>query len=98
MPTPVPTPTVTVFVPSPVPIPVPVVGPKGGLDWGNVPQWVSGVLSGLSVLAVFYVILRDRRNRRREQMSQLIVRWDQDRRAKREYEDNIVLTNRSKSD
>jgi hypothetical protein len=45
----------------------------GGLDWGNVPQWVSGILSSLSLLVAFYIILRERRKDESEQARKVLA-------------------------
>lgn len=41
------------------------------VDWGNVPAWVGSILTGGSLLLGFYILLRDRRGRERQQAEQL---------------------------
>src|SRR5262245_22400358 len=45
------------------------------VDLGNVPQWVAGVLSGVSLILALYIVLRDRRKAEREQAEQVVVSW-----------------------
>jgi len=47
----------------------------GKVDWGNVPQWVSALLSGLSVLLALFIIFRDRRRAELEQAMKLAADW-----------------------
>lgn len=47
--------------------------PWHSVEWGNVPSWISGVLSSVSILLAFYIILRDRRKVEREQVNKLVV-------------------------
>lgn len=43
------------------------------MDWGNVPAWVSGVLSGTSILLALRIIRRDKAKDEREQVSRLVI-------------------------
>lgn len=43
------------------------------VQWGNVPSWISGVLSSISIVLAFYILLRDRRKAEREQVYRLVV-------------------------
>lgn len=36
------------------------------IDWGNAPAWAGAILSSVSVFLAFFIILRDRKNKRRE--------------------------------
>jgi hypothetical protein len=44
-----------------------------GIQWGNVPAWVGGILTSLSLLLAFYIILRDRRKEESEQARRIIT-------------------------
>lgn len=43
------------------------------LDFGTVPAWVSGILSGASLLLALWIIKRDRTKDEREQVARLVV-------------------------
>ena len=43
------------------------------LDFGTVPAWVSGILSGASLFLALWIILRDRAKNEREQITRLVV-------------------------
>ena len=43
------------------------------IQWGTVPAWVSGVLTGGSLILGFYILLRDRRTQERRQALQVAV-------------------------
>lgn len=47
--------------------------PFGGhhVDWGNLATWFGALLTGLSLLLAFYIILRDRRRADRSQADQI---------------------------
>ena len=42
-------------------------------EWGTVPAWVSGVLSGASVFLALWIIQRDRAKDERAQVARLVV-------------------------
>ena len=44
------------------------------VDWGNVPQWVSGLLAGVSVILALSILVRDRRDRHMAQARRVLIR------------------------
>ncbi|MCU1617844.1 MAG: hypothetical protein JWO98_5384 [Frankiales bacterium] len=46
-----------------------------GIDWGNAPSWVGSILTGLSLILAFRIILRDRKSAEREQAQCITLVW-----------------------
>lgn len=65
--------------PAPSPIPTVTVIEKvlqptaeSGIQWGDIATWVASILTGLSLLLGFYIVLRDRRKEEEAHASQLV--------------------------